>query len=241
MGSQALVLGGTGLIGRAVVRSLADAGFRVRIHTHRDRETAEALRRDCRWAEIVAADLRDPIAVARTVAGLKRLDLLVVALGSYRRAPIASTQIEDLDELWKLNLRAPLMAVRAALPALKAARGQAIVLTDVAAAQPWRDHAAYAATKAGLAHAVRCLALELAPEVRVNAVAPGLVQGADGTDEATYAALEQRIPLGRAATAEEVADAVLLLARSPAPVTGQSVAVDGARGLGRRRDDDQRS
>lgn len=241
MGEQALVLGGTGLLGRAVVRALAAEGYRVRIHYHQDRETAETLRKECRGAERVAADLRDPIAVARTIAGLRRLDLLVVALGTYRRAPISSTQIEDLDDLYKLNLRAPLMAVRAALPALKAASGQAILLTDIAAEQPWREHAAYAATKAGLAHAVRCLALELAPDVRVNAVAPGLVEGADGTDEPTRAALESRIPLGRAATAEEVAAAVLLLARSPAPVTGQSLAVDGARRLGRRRIDDERS
>ncbi len=241
MGSQALVLGGTGLIGRAVVRALADAGYRVRIHYHLDDETARELRRGCRGSEIVAADLRDPIAVAKTIAGLQRLDLLVVALGSYRRSPIASLQIEEMDELYRLNLRAPLMAVRAALPALRAASGQAILLTDIAAEQPWREHAGYASTKAGLAHAVRCLALELAPDVRVNAVAPGLVEGAAGVDELTHAAVEARIPLGRASTAEEVAESVLLLARSPAPVTGQSLAVDGARRLGRRRGDDERS
>lgn len=240
MGGQALVLGGTGLIGRAVVRALADAGYRVRIHYCRNEDVARALRRTCRGSELVAADLREPIAVAKTIAGLRRLDLLVVALGTYRRAPISKAQIEDMDDLYKLNLRAPLMAVRAALPALKAASGQAILLTDIAAEQPWREHAAYAATKAGLAHAVRCLALELAPSVRVNAVAPGLVEGADGTDDATYAALESRVPFGRAATAQDVADAVLLLARSPAPVTGQSLAVDGARRLGRRRVDDER-
>ncbi len=241
MAPQALVIGGTGRIGRAVVRGLAADDYRVRIHYHRDRETGQALRRECRGAELVGADLRDPIAVAKVIAGLRRLDLLVVAIGAYRRAPIGRTMIEDLDELWKLNLRAPLMAMRAALPALKAASGHAILLTDIAAEQPWREHAAYAATKAGLAHAVRCLALELAPEVRVNAVAPGLIEGADVADGTAFDDLERRIPLGRAATPAEVAEAVLLLARSPAPVTGQRLAVDGARHLGRRSGGDQRS
>ena len=210
-------------------------------HYHQERQLAEELRRDCRRSELVGADLRDPIAIAKVTAGLERLDLLVVASGVYRSAPIGGATIEDLDELWQLNLRAPLMAVRSALPALKAAAGQAILLTDIAAEQPWCDHAAYAATKAGLAHAVRCLALELAPKVRVNAVAPGLVEGATGTDASTRAALAARIPLGRAATADEVAAAVLLLARSPGPITGQRLAVDGARRLGRRRGDEQGS
>jgi pteridine reductase len=241
MHPQALVIGGTGLIGRAVVRALAADGYQVRIHYHQSRQVAEELRRDCRRSELVAADLRDPIAIAKVIAGLRRLDLLVVAIGAYRSAPIGRTMVEDLDELWKLNLRAPLMAMRGALPALKAAGGQAILLTDIAAEQPWREHAAYAATKAGLAHAVRCLALELAPDVRVNAIAPGLVEGADGTDDATYEALRDRIPLGRAATPQEVADAVLLLARSPAPITGLRLAVDGGRHLGRKGGGDQRS
>ena len=241
MAPRALVLGGTGLIGRAVVRSLAADGYRVRIHYHQDRETASVLRGECSGSELVAADLRDPVAIAKVIGGLTELDLLVVAIGAYRSAPIGRTRIEDLDELWKLNLRAPLMAVRAALPALRTAAGQAILVTDIAAEQPWREHAAYAATKAGLAHAVRCLALELAPDVRVNAVAPGLVEGADGTDGETFSALEGRIPLGRSATADEVAEAVLLLARSPAPGPGPPLAVDGARHLGRKRGGDQRS
>jgi pteridine reductase len=241
MPPRALVLGGTGLIGQAVVRALAADGYQVRIHYHQEREVAEELRRDCRRSGLVAADLRDPNAIPKVIAGIQRLDLLVVAIGAYRSAPIGRATLEDLDELWELNLRAPLMAVRGALPALKAAGGQAILLTDIAAEQPWRDHAAYAATKAGLAHAVRCLALELAPEVRINAIAPGLVEGATGTDAKTHAALADRIPLGRAATADEVAATVLLLARSPGPITGQRLAVDGARRLGRRRDDDQGS
>ncbi len=235
----AVVTGGSGLIGRALAAALAREGYEVVVHHHRAADAAEAVVEAIvargGAARAVCADLRAAEGVGHLLAGLDEIHLLVHALGAYERAGLDETTDELLDEMISLNLAAPLRVTRDALPCLRAAGGQVVWLLDIAADQLWRDHAAYAASKAAARHATRCLALELAPRVRVNGVAPGLVEGATGVDDATFATLEQRIPLGRAATPEEIASAVVLLARSPTPITGQILAVDGGRSLGRAR------
>lgn len=238
---RAVVTGGSGLIGRAVAATLAREGYEVLVHHHRSGEAAEqtvqAIVTAGGTARATGADLRTTEGIGRLLEGLDEIHLLVHALGAYARAPLAETTDEMLDEMLALNLLAPLRVTRAALPSLRAARGQVVQLLDIAASQPWRDHAAYAASKAAAAHSIRCLALELAPRVRINAVSPGLVVGATGVAPDTFADLEQRIPLGRAVTPDEVAGTVSLLARSPRSMTGQVIAVDGGRSLGRRRID----
>ncbi len=234
---QALVLGGSGLIGGAVARALAGAGYALRLHCHRGEERARErvarLRRDGAVAEVVQADLRTPEGAEVALAGLSRLDLLVCAVGGYQRASLADTTAAMLERLWALNLAVPLWSIRAAAPLLRAAGGQAISILDIAAEQPWRDHVAYAASKAAMGHATRCLALELAPEVRVNAVCPGLVEGAGAVSPARFDRLRRRIPAGRAVRADEIAAAVRLLAEGPRAVTGTLLSVDGGRRLGR--------
>lgn len=236
---RAVVTGGSGLIGRAIATALAREGYDVVVHYHRSAETAaetvEAIVAADGAASAVGADLRTAEGIQRLLAGQDELHLLVNALGAYAHAPLAETTDEMLDEMLALNYLAPLRVTRTALPSLRAARGQVVQLLDIAASQPWREHAAYASSKAAAAHMIRCLALELAPQVRVTGVAPGLVAGATGVAPDTFADLEERIPGGRAVTPEEVAQAVLLLSGLPRSVTGQIIAVDGGRSLGRRR------
>lgn len=223
------------MLGRAICRSLAERGYQVRVHYHRAADVATELVDACPGSDAVQADLRRPDAAARLVAGLEQLDLLVIAVGGYVTSSLAQLQPERLRQMLALNVEAPLWVIQAALPSLTAARGQVIQLLDIAAGQPWRNHVAYAASKAAAHHATRCLALELAPDVRVNGIAPGLVAGASADSALSFADLEARIPLGRAVSCEEVADSVLLLAGSPPSVTGQILAVDGGRALGRRK------
>lgn len=234
---RAVVTGGSGLLGRSIATALAREGYEVVVHHHRCADAArtvvETIHAAGGHARAVGADLRTREGVDHLLEGLDEIHLLVHALGAYARAALDETTDELLDEMLALNLTAPLRVTRAALPCLRAAAGQVVWLTDIAADQPWRDHAAYAASKAAAQQMTRCLALELAPHVRVNTVAPGLIAGATGVDADTFASLEQRIPLGRAATPDEVAATVVLLARSPSPVTGQILAVDGGRSLGR--------
>ncbi len=235
---RALVVGASGLLGRHIARALARPGWSLRLHYHRRADEVAALAEDLRGGGVevttVGADLRDPSAPAALLRGQTSLDLLVYAAGLYRATPLSRLAAASIDDLWVLNARAPLLVLAAAAPALSATEGQAIWLTDIAASQPWRGHAAYGATRAAQAHALRCAALELAPRVRVNAVAPGLVRGATAVDAGRHRELEERIPAGRAAEPDEVARAVLLLAEGPATVTGQILAVDGGRLLGRR-------
>lgn len=235
---RALVVGGSGLLGRAICRSLATEGYALRIHHHRATETAATLAEEIAAgggrAELLGADLCDPRMSEPLVAGIDRLDLLVLAIGAYGARSLEEVDPIHLHRMLTLNLAAPLWATRAALPALKAAQGQVIFLLDIGAVQPWPNHAAYSASKAGARQLARSLALELAPDVRVNGVSPGLIEGADGVDARTFDTLEGRIPAGRASTPQEVAEAVLLLARSPRAMTGQVLDVDGGRSLGRK-------
>lgn len=235
---RAIVTGGSGLLGHAIARALGREGYEVVVHYFRSARaaegTVEAIAGEGGRAVARQADLRTDDGAKRLLGGLTELHLLVHALGAYARAPLAETTGDLMDEMLALNLTAPLRVTRRALPALSAVSGQVIQLLDIAATRPWRDHAAYAASKAAAQQMTRCLALELSPQVRVNAISPGLVSGATGVEPSTFAHLQERIPQGRAVAPEEIAATVVLLASSPPSVTGQIVAVDGGRSLGRR-------
>jgi pteridine reductase len=133
-----------------------------------------------------------------------------------------------------LNARAPLLLVRSLLPRLRRSRGSVVNVLDVGGALvPWAGYAAYGASKAALRALTESLALELAPEVRVNAVAPGTVLWPEGTPPSMRRRLARRVPLGRVGEPDDVARAVRFLADSPF-VTGAVVPVDGGRHLGTR-------
>ena len=226
------------MLGRAIARALGRQGYEVVVHFHRSaREAARAVRDivdEGGRARCVGADLRDEGGATQLFQGIDELHLLVHAVGKYGRASLADTTDDLLEQMLETNLKVPLRVTREALPFLRAGRGHVIQLLDIAATQPWRDHAAYSASKAAAHQMLRCLALELSPDVRLNAVSPGLVFGATGVDAEAFNRLEGCIPLGRSVTPQEVADTVVLLADSPPSVTGQVLAVDGGRSLGRR-------
>ena len=130
-----------------------------------------------------------------------------------------------------LNVRAPHLLVRAAEDLLRASNGAVVNLVDLSAFQAWTEHPAHAVSKAALAHLTRVQARALAPEVRVNAIAPGAVLPPDDYSEKRWNALRLRTPLQRLGTPEDVVRAVVFLAQAPF-VTGQILAVDGGRLLG---------
>jgi pteridine reductase len=153
--------------------------------------------------------------------------VLVNSAASYPRGPFAAQGDEVWEATLALNLVAPARLIRLALPLGLAA---AVNIVDVAAWQPWKNHAAYAAAKAGLAHLTRCLALELAPSVRVNAVAPGTVAFPPDFGAAERRAIESRIPLARTGSPADVARAVRFLVEQDY-LTGAVLPVDGGAGL----------
>ncbi len=238
----ALVTGAARRIGAVIARTLHAAGYDLALHCRRSRAELETLvaeleaqRADSTLA--LQADLADaatlPALIDATVARFGRLDALVNNASTFYPTPLGTVTARQWDELFAANARAPLFLAQAAATHLKRSHGSIVNLTDIYAERPLHEHAVYGMSKAALAMATRALAQELAPEVRVNAVAPGaILWPEEGKREAERAALLSRIPLGRTGTPEDVAAAVLWLLRDATYVTGQTIRVDGGRMLG---------
>lgn len=244
----ALVTGAARRIGAAIARRLHAGGFDVALHYRHSQADMQALLEALNTARpgsaiALQADLahfdRLPELVARTVGTFGRLDALVNNASAFYPTPIGRTTPAQWDELFASNARAPFFLAQAAAPHLKAARGGIVNLVDIHAGQPLAGHAVYGMAKASLRMLTRALARDLAPEVRVNAIAPGAIlwpehPGAqDGADEAARAAILAQVPMGRLGEPDEVAAAVAwLLGPDSAYVTGQTLRVDGGRGIG---------
>jgi pteridine reductase len=227
----ALVTGAGVRVGAAIARHLARHGYAVAAHYHRHRPRGFAV---ALQADLAAPDGPDRLARDFRRAGFTRLDLLVNGAAGFEERPLEATDAAAWDAQLDLNARAPFLLTRALLPALRRARGSVVNVIDVGGGLvPWRGFAAYCASKAALARLTEGLALELAPLVRVNGVAPGTVLWPERYDAARRRALEARIPLGRVGTPRDVAEAVRFLAEAPY-VTGALLPVDGGRHLSGR-------
>jgi NAD(P)-dependent dehydrogenase (short-subunit alcohol dehydrogenase family) len=234
----ALVTGGAQRIGRAVVLALARAGYAVAIHVRRSRSAAEELcagiRRDGGRAEIVVGDLADHDAVEALVpsaaAALGRLTLLVNNASEFLPDEIGQLDRAQFDRHFAVNLRAPLFLAQA-FSAQAPADAAIVNLVDQRVFRPTPRFLSYGLTKSGLHVATVMLAQALAPQIRVNAVAPGPTLPSPRQDAEAFARYSRAMPLGHGPTPEEIADAVLFLA-SAKSITGVTIAVDGGQHLG---------
>jgi pteridine reductase len=164
-----------------------------------------------------------------------RLDVIVNNASNFYPTPIGTITLEQWDDLFGSNLKAPLFLSQALVPALRAARGVIVNIVDVHSQRPLRDHPVYGPAKAGLAMLTRSLAKDLGPDVRVNGVSPGAILWPDegqGMSDALRAAIIKQTALKRAGEPEDIAAAVLFLVRDAPYVTGQIIAVDGGRSIG---------
>jgi pteridine reductase len=226
-----LVTGAGVRVGAAIARHLAKHGYAVVGHyrSHAPRGLAAALQ-----ADLSLADGPATLAV-QFRRRFKRLDLLVNSAAGFEERRLEEIDAATFDEQMDLNARAPLLLTRALLPLLRASRGSVVNIVDVGGGLvPWRRFAAYAASKAALARITECLALELAPKVRVNAVLPGAVLWPADWPAAKVREHLRKIPLLRAGTPEDVAAAVRFLAGASF-VTGALLPVDGGRHLSGRQ------
>jgi glucose 1-dehydrogenase len=229
----ALVTGASTGIGLAVAQRLRRDGYALGFHTHGDDAEDRARFEEVTGGEGVwiAADLSDPDAASRladeVVSGLGRLDVLVNNAGISLAKPALELTAEDFDAVFAVDVKAAfLLSVAAAEPMRRQGNGAIVNVTSVHEHVPRPGLALYSAAKAALGMLTRALALELAPEIRVNAVAPGAI----ATERNVEAdSLSDEIPLGRPGTPEEVAAVVSFLAGDEsAYVSGASFVVDGA-------------
>ena len=241
-GRAALVTGGAKRLGAAIARALHAHGANVLLHYRGSAIAAESLAQElnARRAGSVAlhaGDLLDvaalPGLVEAATRAFGRLDVLVNNASTFYPTPVGEITLAQWEDLTGTNLRAPLFLSQAAAPALRATGGCIVNLIDIHALRPLKRHPVYCAAKAGLWMLTQSLARELAPEVRVNGVAPGPVMWPEGPMDAdVQARILERTALKRIGSPEDIARAVLFFVQDAPYVTGQVLPVDGGRTVG---------
>ena len=240
-GKAILVTGGARRVGAAIARRLHGAGASVLIH-YRDSE-ADAVKlvgelnaARPKSAAKVKAELLAPIApraiIGAALDSFGRLDVLVNNASTFFPVAVGQIEASHWEELIGSNLRAPLFISQEAAPELAKQSGAIVNIVDIHADRPLKGYPVYSIAKSGLAAMTRSLAVELAPKVRVNGVAPGAIAWPeDGQFEtAERTRIVETTPLGRVGSPEDIAQAVHFLACAPY-ITGQIVAVDGGRSI----------
>jgi len=241
-GKVVLVTGGAKRVGAAIARRLHREGASLMIHYRGSEREANALREEMSAARpesvaLVQADLLDlgglSEIVKNTLGRFNRLDVLVNNASTFFPTPVGEMNQANWDSLIGANLRAPLFLSQAAAPHLKKTGGSIVNITDIHADRPLKNYVIYSIAKAGLAGLTRSLARELAPEVRVNAIAPGaIVWPEDGSwDDLMRQRIVSHTLLRRTGDPDDVARAVYYLIAEAPYVTGQIIAVDGGRSI----------
>ena len=235
-GRVALVTGAGRRVGRAIALALGAQGMPVIVHYNGSRdgaeETARLIVESGGDAIVEQADLGHVDAayglVDRAVAWRGTLGALVNSAAIMLRTPIPDTTQDDWDRMFALNVRAPYFISQRAAPSLAASRGAIVNIADLAAFESWPAYVPHGMTKAAVVQMTRAMAQALAPDVRVNAVAPGVVLLPEGWSDEGARHLQETTPLRRLGAPEDVAQAVVYLLGAQY-VTGEVVRVDGGR------------
>lgn len=237
----ALITGAGRRVGATTARALHAAGYDLALHYRHATEDARTLAHELERQRagstlLLQAELAElaalPTMVGQLLAHYGRLDALVNNASAFYPTPLDTATPQQWNELFASNAQAPFFLSQAAVPALREARGGIVNMIDIYAERPLAQHPLYCMAKAALAAMTRSLALDLAPHVRVNGVAPGAVLWPnDGKPYTDQQAMLARTPLQRAGTPEDVAGTVLWLLRDAPFVTGQIIRVDGGRTL----------
>jgi pteridine reductase len=239
-GKCVLITGGAKRVGAAICRRMHAAGANLMLHYRASAGEARLLQAELNHLRkdsvaLIQADLLDlaqlPAMIERTLASYGRLDALVNNASSFFQTQVGEITAEAWEDLIGTNLRAPLFLAQAAIPALRKAQGAIVNITDIHAERPLKNFVVYSVAKAGLVGLTRSLARELAPEIRVNAVAPGPILWPDDEsfDELSRQRIISHTPLRREGTPEDIARAVYFLIADASYVTGETINVDGGR------------
>lgn len=234
MSRVALITGGAVRVGRAISIALAKAGYDLAISYNSSEEPAKNLQNNLRIEGrevlLLGGDLSCPVTIEKMGStfrdNFQRLDLLVNNAANFYSTSLLDTTCDEWDKVMAVNLRAPHLLVKEFANMLTESCGSVINIADHLGLSPRTSYAHHSVAKAGLIHLTRIQAMTLAPDVRVNAIAPGLVLPPEDMDREKYDAEVANTLLKRTGTLEDVTQAIMFLVNAP-NITGQTLVVDG--------------
>lgn len=238
-GKTVLVTGAAKRLGRAIALAAAGRGANVAI-TYREsaregRDVIGELARRGVEALAVRCDVTDEQNVREMVkevaASLGGIDVLVNNAANYEMAEFSKLTLAQWDAIFASNTRGPFLVSREALPYLRLRQGRIVNMGSLGGLRPWATHAHYCSSKAAVHMLTKVMAKALAPEIAVNAVAPGMIDLGEKAAAAFMRRMAKQTPMRRNGTAAEIAAAVMFFATAPHFITGQVLAVDGGLGL----------
>jgi Dehydrogenases with different specificities (related to short-chain alcohol dehydrogenases) len=233
MSPLALVTGAAHRLGKVFALALARQGFDIILHYHQSKEEALHTQAEIesvgRRVILAQADLTDPAQIQSLVSNLNALDVLVNSAAFMPSGNVDLLSLENWDTSLDLNLRAPFLLAQECAKKMNTG-GLIVNITDVGAQKAWSRYPSYTVSKAALESLTKILARALAPQIRVNAIAPGFVLQSDIVSDQEWQRLINRIPLKRAARVEEIASALEFLWKNEY-ITGQTIVVDGGYSL----------
>lgn len=240
-GKVALVTGAGRRVGRAIALELAARGAKIAVHYRNSKDAADDVVSIIRASGGVASAYRSDLTNVLEIQWLARwieeelgyVDVLVNSASEFFETALATSSDADWDRLMGANVKAPFQTIRRFAPMMvQRGAGHIVNVTDVYARKPLAGHSIYCASKAALWMLTQTLALELAPHVQVNAVAPGTVMFPEDYTQDARESVLGRIPLGREGAPEDIARAVRFLVEEGGYVTGSVITVDGGKELG---------
>lgn len=237
----ALVTGSARRIGAAIARKLHAQGYNLALHYRNSKKDMSELLRELHANRPdscigIHADLLKPkdisALITNTVDRFGRIDVLVNNASAYYPTPFEKITITEWDELFSCNVRAPFFLSQRAAIHLKKARGAIINIADIFGERPLRGYGPYSMTKAALLMMTKSLAVEMGPNVRVNAISPGNILWSERKQKAeTYATVVERTALNKQGEPNDIAETVFALLSGSTYITGQVISVDGGRSL----------
>lgn len=231
----AIVTGGAKRVGRAISEMLARQGFVVAFTYLSSADDAAALASSIGGIAI-RADLTDPASAIASIErsigpNLCRVKILIHNASIYEPDAVATAHLHQIRKLMAIHYESPLLITKLVSEHLRSNAGSIVTMLDIQASRPWPVYTSYCASKAALWNLTLSLAKDLAPQVRVNGIAPGVVEWPEGYPEAEKQKYLARVPLMRPGTPQEVAQLVKFLAVDSTYVTGQVVPLDGGRSI----------
>jgi NAD(P)-dependent dehydrogenase (short-subunit alcohol dehydrogenase family) len=239
-GKTVLITGGARRLGRAIALAMAQSGanvaFTFRSSANEAEETLKEIKAASAQTVAIECDLRHPDsagdAVKNVLKNFGQIDLLINNAGVFETANFEEITIEQWDEVFAVNVRAPFLVSQLCIPELRRAHGRIINMGSLGGEKAWATHAHYCSSKAALHMLTQVMAKALAPEIAVNCVAPGMIDsGAGEKNPALLQRLAAHTPMKKNGTPQDVVSAAMYFATAPHFITGQILTVDGGLGL----------